>query len=175
MCKFLSPKKFVHATPSFAIPNDKKTPLQWECNEAAMKKEREKKIERDKKSLLWRHTCASMSKTNLFHLDTSSFDFVGLLVLCWCLYFLVESFAFSFLFCSFTSKDRDLRMLSARLTKLKAHHDVLFDRPQILLGSPLSMLCFIVGWFVVFWEEVVIETCLLRQCDGHVYGCKVMH
>ena len=60
--------------------------------------------------------------------------------------------------CSFTSKDRDLRMLSARLTKLestrlRAHDDVLFDRLQILLGSPLSMLCFIIGWFVLFLER----------------------
>ena len=69
-------------------------------------------------------------------------------------FFLVESFVFSFLSCSFTS-NIEISGCSARLTKLestrlRAHDDVLFDRPQILLGSPLSMLSFVVGWFVVF-------------------------
>ena len=79
--------------------------LQW-------KKEREKKIERDKKSLLWRYTCPSMSKTNLFHLDTSSFDFVGIVgVVGVCVFWLSLLPSLSVLFIHL--KDRDLRMLCA--------------------------------------------------------------
>ena len=146
--------------------------LQW-------KKRGRKRLKETKRVYCDRHTCPSMSK-NLFHLDTSSFDFVGGVgVVVVGVVFFGWVFGLLFLSCSFTSKDRDLRMLSARLTKLestrlRAHDDVLFDRLQILLGSPLSVLSFI-GWFVVSWRgssdrnllaETVWWICVWMQGDA---------
>ena len=150
MCKFLPQKNSYMQPPPLQSLMTKKPPtmrVQWGCNE---KREGEKDWKRQKEFIVTTYLSIHVKDQLVPPRHVFFWLCWGCWWCCWCLCFLVESFAFSFLSCSFTLKDRDLRMISARLTKLestrlRAHDDVLFDRLQILLGSPLSMLCFIVG------------------------------